>query len=129
MENHEIQHYSPQPIAVPPGMTVAYTSQGQPVYVPQQQAMPQPVVVPMPSEPIPAWLRNGLIAAVGLLILATPVTVILVVAAPALAATGVAVAGAGQAIAYSGIGVGIGVIGVAAAIKSLRETPAAPRKK
>lgn len=117
MDNHEIQHYSPQPLpAVPPGMVVAYTAQGQPVYVPQQQAQPQPVIVQMPSQPIPAWLRNGLIASVGLLILCTPATVLLVVAAPAVMAMG-------QSLAYSGIGIGIGVIGVAAAIKSLRETP------
>ncbi|WP_331718149.1 hypothetical protein OG985_50345 (plasmid) [Streptomyces sp. NBC_00289] len=130
MNHNEIQHFEPQPLPViPPGMTVAYTVQGQPVYVPQQQAQPQPVIVQMPSQPIPTWLRNGLIASVGLLILCTPAAVLLVVAAPAIAATGVAVAGAGQAIAYSGIGVGIGVIGVAAAIKSLRETPRAAKKK
>ncbi|MEU1503069.1 hypothetical protein [Streptomyces sp. NPDC005732] len=126
----EIQTYQPQPLpAIPPGMAVAYTPQGQPVYVPQQQAYPQPVVVQMPSQPIPPWLRNMCVFAVGLLILCTPAAVLLVVAAPAIAATGVAVAGAGQAVAYSGIGVGIGVIGVAAAIKSLRETPAAPKRK
>ncbi|MDK1477018.1 hypothetical protein QNO07_27100 [Streptomyces sp. 549] len=119
--DNEIQHYSPQPLpVVPPGMTVAYTAQGQPVYIPQTQ---QPsVVVQMPSQPVPAWLRNGLIAAVGLLILCTPATVLLVVAAPAVVAMG-------QGLAYSGIGVGIGVIGVAAAIKSLRETPRPAKKK
>lgn len=120
MQNPEIQHYSPQPIAIPPGMTVAYTPQGQPVYIPQT---PQaPVVVQMPTQPVPAWLRNGLLFAVGLLILSTPATVLLVVAAPAIAATG-------QAVAYGGIGIGIGVVGVAAAIKSLRETPRLPKKK
>ncbi|MFG3216066.1 hypothetical protein [Streptomyces tendae] len=121
MNNQEIQHYAPQPLpVVPPGMTVAYTPQGQPVYIPQTQQ--PPVVVQMPTQPIPAWLRNGLIASVGLLILCTPATVLLVVAAPAIAATG-------QAVAYGGIGIGIGVIGVAAAIKSLRETPRPAKKK
>ncbi len=125
MNHSEIQPYasaapmppaSPAPLpAVPPGMTVAYTAQGQPVYVQQAQA-PQ-IVVQMPSTPIPPWLRNALLASVGLLILCTPATVLLVVAAPALMATG-------QALAYGGIGIGIAVIGVAAAIKSLRETPA-----
>ncbi|WP_138899237.1 hypothetical protein [Streptomyces chryseus] len=113
--------YIPQqhiPAAVPPGMTVGYTAQGQPVYLPASG--PAPVVVQMPSAPVPAWLRNALIAAVGLLILCTPATVLLVVAAPAIAAMG-------QAIAYGGIGIGIGVIGVAAAIKELRVTPRAPR--
>ncbi|MER7659813.1 hypothetical protein [Streptomyces albidoflavus] len=120
---NEIQHFEPQPMpVVPPGMTIAYTAQGQPVYVPQQQAQPQPVIVQMPSQPIPTWLRNGLIASVGLLILCTPATVLLVVAAPAVMAMG-------QGLAYSGIGVGIGVIGVAAAIKSLRETPRPAKKK
>lgn len=118
-EYHEIQPYQPQPLpAVPPGMTVAYTPQGQPVYVPQA---PQPMVVQMPSQPIPAWLRNFLIFGVGLLILCVPSVAILVVAAPAVMAMG-------QGLAFSGIGIGIGVIGVAAAIKSLRETPRAPRK-
>ncbi|MFJ8677720.1 hypothetical protein [Streptomyces sp. NPDC093589] len=119
----EIQHYASQPLpAVPPGMTVAYTAQGQPVYVHQQQPQ-QPVIVQMPatSQPVPAWLRNGLLLAVGLLILCTPATVLLVVAAPAVAATG-------QAVAYGGIGIGIGVIGVAAAIRTLRETPRQAKK-
>lgn len=121
--NDEIQSYSPIPLPViPPGMTVAYTAQGQPVYIPQQQAHPQPVFVQMPSTPIPAWLRNMCIFSVGLLILCVPAVVVLVVAAPAVMAMG-------QGLAYSGIGIGIGVIGVAAAIKSLRETPATPRKK
>jgi hypothetical protein len=116
----DLQHYNPQPLAVPPGMSIAYTPQGQPVYIPQT---PQPpVVVPMPSQPIPSWLRNGLIASVGLLILCTPATVLLVVAAPAVMAVG-------QSIAYSGIGIGIGVIGVAAAIKALRETPKPKSRK
>lgn len=119
MENHEIQPYTPQPIAIPPGMTVAYTPQGQPVYIPQQQA--QPMVVQMPSQPIPAWLRNFLILGVGLIILCVPGVAVLVVAAPAVMAMG-------QGLAYSGIGIGIGVIGVAAAIKSLRETPRAAKK-
>ncbi len=120
MTHSEIQPYQPTPLpAVPPGMAVAYTPQGQPVYIPQT-AQP-PVVVQMPSQPIPAWLRNLLVFAVGLLILCTPATVLLVVAAPALMAMG-------QGLAYSGIGIGIGVIGVAAAIKALRETPA-PKKK
>ncbi|MEU8437819.1 hypothetical protein AB0F18_33975 [Streptomyces sp. NPDC029216] len=112
--------YTPQylPAAVPPGMTVGYTPQGQPVYIPANGQAP--VVVQMPTQPVPAWLRNGLLFAVGLLILCTPATVLLVVAAPAVAAMG-------QAIAYGGIGIGIGVIGVAAAIKALRETPRAPR--
>ncbi|MGW1931124.1 hypothetical protein [Streptomyces sp. NPDC001919] len=110
------QPYSPTPLPqVPPGMTVAYTAEGQPVYIPAQ-APQQPVIVQMPTQPIPAWLRNGLIAAVGLVILCTPATVLLVVAAPAVAAMG-------QAVAYGGIGIGIGVIGVAAGIKALRETP------
>lgn len=121
-EPHELQPYIPQQLpAVPPGAVVAYTPQGQPVYIPQQQAQ-QPVIVQMPTQPIPAWLRNLLIAAVGLLILCTPAVVLLVVAAPALMAMG-------QALAYSGIGVGIGVIGVAAAIKALRETPRPAKKK
>ncbi|MDX2695931.1 hypothetical protein [Streptomyces ipomoeae] len=121
--NDEIQHYSPTPLpAIPPGMTVGYTASGQPVYIPQQQAHPQPVIVQMPSTPIPAWLRNMCVFGVGLLILCTPATVLLVVAAPAVMAMG-------QGLAYSGIGIGIGVIGVAAAIKALRETPAAPKKK
>ncbi|MFD4263788.1 hypothetical protein ACFWR9_40855 [Streptomyces sp. NPDC058534] len=119
-EHHEIQPYIPQQLpAIPPGATVAYTPQGQPVYLPQQQ---QPVIVQMPSQPIPGWLRNFLIAAVGLLIMCTPAVVLLVVAAPALMAMG-------QAIAYGGIGIGIGVIGVAAAIKALRETPRPAKKK
>ncbi|MGQ4517400.1 hypothetical protein [Streptomyces sp. DW26H14] len=122
-DNHQIQPYTPQPLPViPPGMTVAYTPQGQPVYIPQQQAMPQPVYIQAPSQALPAWLRNLLITAVGLLILCTPITVIVIVLAPALMAMG-------QALAYGGIGIGIGVIGVAAAIKALRETPAAPKKK
>ena len=75
----------------------------------------------MPSKPVPDWLRNLLVFAVGLLILCTPATVLLVVAAPAVMALG-------QGIAYSGIGIGIGVIGVAAAIKALRETPRAKKK-
>ncbi|MFI7360315.1 hypothetical protein ACIBTP_41220 [Streptomyces avidinii] len=117
---NEIQHVAPQPLPViPPGMTVGYTAQGQPVYIPAATA-PAPVIVQMPTQPIPAWLRNGLIAAVGLVILCTPATVLLVVAAPAVAAMG-------QALAYGGIGIGIGVIGVAAGIKALRETPRAPR--
>ncbi|MGW1675680.1 hypothetical protein [Streptomyces sp. NPDC002324] len=122
MDNHEIQPYSPTPLpAIPPGMTVAYTAQGQPVYIPQQQAA-QPVFVQMPSTPIPAWLRNMCIFGVGLLILCVPAVTILVVAAPAVMAMG-------QGLAYSGIGIGIGVIGVAAAIKALRETPAPAKKK
>jgi len=118
----EIQHYAPQPFpAIPAGVTVAYTPQGQPVYIPQQPPVQQPaVVVQMPSQPIPAWLRNGLLVAVGLLILCTPATVLLIVAAPAIAATG-------QAVAYGGIGIGVGVIGVAAGIKALRETPRPPK--
>ncbi|MFH8797681.1 hypothetical protein [Streptomyces sp. NPDC017941] len=121
MTSYEIESCQPTPLpAVPPGMVVAYTPQGQPVYVPQQQAAP--VVVPMPSQPIPSWLRNGLLAAVGLVVLCTPATVLLVVAAPAVMAMG-------EGLAYGGIGVGIGVIGVAAAIKALRETPAPPKKK
>ncbi|WP_326813306.1 hypothetical protein [Streptomyces scopuliridis] len=116
----EIQPYTPQPLAVPPGMAVAYTPQGEPVYIPQT-AQP-PVIVQMPTQPVPAWIRNGLLLAVGLLILCTPATVLLVVAAPAVAAMG-------QAIAYGGIGIGIGVIGVAAGIKALRETPRPPKKK
>lgn len=121
MNDYEIQPYSPQPLPaqIPPGVTVAYTPQGQPVYVPQS-AQP-PVVVQMPSKPVPDWLRNLLVFAVGLLILCTPATVLLVVAAPAVMALG-------QGIAYSGIGIGIGVIGVAAAIKALRETPRAKKK-
>ncbi|MEU9523709.1 hypothetical protein [Streptomyces sp. NPDC048224] len=121
MNEHEIQPYIPQQLpAIPPGATVAYTPQGQPVYLPQS---PQPpVVVQMPTQPIPSWLRNGLLMAVGLLILCTPATVLLVVAAPAVMAMG-------QGLAYSGIGVGIGVIGVAAGIKALRETPRPKRKK
>ncbi|MFJ2774906.1 hypothetical protein [Streptomyces sp. NPDC087300] len=121
MTNHELQPVIPQQLpAVPPGMTIAYTPQGQPVYIPQQQAAP--VIVPMPTQPIPAWLRNVLIGAVALLILCTPATVLLVVAAPALVAVG-------QGLAYSGIGIGIGVIGVAAAIKALRETPKPTKRK
>jgi hypothetical protein len=122
MTNHEIQHYAPQPLAVPPGMTVAYTPQGQPVYVPQTAQAPVLVQMPATSQPVPAWIRNGLLMAVGLLILCTPATVLLVVAAPAVAATG-------QAVAYGGIGIGIGVIGVAAAIRTLRETPRATKEK
>ncbi|WP_435060322.1 hypothetical protein [Streptomyces sp. bgisy060] len=111
----DIQPYVPQPLpSIPPGVTVAYTAEGQPVYVPAQG--PQPVIVQMPTQPIPAWLRNGLLVAVGLVILCTPATVLLVVAAPAVAAMG-------QAVAYGGIGIGVGVIGVAAGIKALRETP------
>lgn len=121
MDNQQIQPYTPEPLpAVPPGMAVAYTSQGQPVYVPQTPQ--QPIVVQMPTQPVPAWLRNGLLFSVGLLILCTPATVLLVVAAPAIAATG-------QAVAYGGLGIGAGVIGIAAAIKSLRETPRPPKKK
>lgn len=116
----QIQPYSPQPIEVPAGMTVGYTAQGQPVYLPAAGAQ-APIVVQMPTAPVPAWIRNGLLVAVGLLILCTPATVLLVVAAPAIAAMG-------QAIAYGGIGIGIGVIGVAAAIKELRVTPRAPRR-
>jgi hypothetical protein len=114
-----LQHYTPQPLPViPPGVSVAYTAQGQPVYLPQ--AAQAPVVVQMPTQPIPAWLRNGLLMAVGLLILCTPATVLLVVAAPALEATG-------EAVGYCGIGVAVGVIGVAAGIKALRETPKQPK--
>ena len=154
MDNHEIQPYIPQPIAIPPGMTVAYTAQGQPVYIPQQQAMPQPVYVQPPSQALPDWLRNFLILGVGLIILCVPAVTVLLVVAPAVMAMRMPILAAeagrhgawpvetiaaasekaaavaeGQALAYSGIGIGIGVIGVAAAIKSLRETPAAPRKK
>lgn len=122
MTTHEMQPYSPQPQPViPPGMTVAYTPQGQPVYVPQTGQQP-PVIVQMPTSPIPSWLRNAVLAAVGLLILCTPATVLLVVAAPAVAAMG-------QALAYGGIGIGVGVIGVAAGIKALRETPRPPKPK
>jgi hypothetical protein len=117
--------------AIPPGATVVYDQTGHPYYLPANQPVmgppvmnyPQaqaPIVVQMPSQPVPPWLRNAMIAAVGILILSTPAVVLLVVAAPALAA-------AGQAVAYGGIGIGIGVIGVAAAIKALRETPKAPR--
>lgn len=121
-ENYEIQSYTPQPLPViPPGMTLAYTAQGQPVYIPQQQPMPQPVYIQAPSPAVPAWLRNFLIFGVGLIILCIPGVAVLLVVAPAVMAMG-------QALAYSGIGIGIGVIGVAAAIKSLRETPA-PKKK
>ncbi|MFF8697352.1 hypothetical protein ACF08W_34650 [Streptomyces sp. NPDC015144] len=109
-----IPHQTPAPMEVPPGVMVAYTPQGQPVYVPQT-AQP-PVVVQMPTTPIPPWLRNALLVAVGLLILCTPATVLLVVAAPAVLAMG-------QSLAYGGIGIGIGVIAVAAGIKALRETP------
>ncbi|MEU3084692.1 hypothetical protein ABZ697_30875 [Streptomyces albidoflavus] len=112
--------YTPTPLPqVPPGTTVAYLADGTPVYVPaatlaaQQQA---PLVIQAPTEPIPTWLRNGLLAAVGVLVLCTPAAVLLIVAGPALVATG-------QAVAYGGIGIGVSVIGVAAAIKSLRETP------
>ncbi|MGW5003784.1 hypothetical protein ACWEP8_39740 [Streptomyces hydrogenans] len=117
MNAQNIEPYTPTPLpaVIPPGMTVAYTPQGQPVYIPVQQGQP-PVIVQMPTQPIPAWLRNGLIMAVGLVILCTPATVLLVVAAPAVAAMG-------QAVAYGGIGIGVGVIGVAAGIKALRETP------
>ncbi|MEU3084747.1 hypothetical protein ABZ697_31155 [Streptomyces albidoflavus] len=121
---HEPTAYTPIPLAqVPPGTTVAYLADGTPVYVPaatlaaQQQT---PLVIQAPTEPIPSWLRNGLIAAVGVVILCTPAAVLLIVAGPALVATG-------QAVAYGGIGIGVSVIGVAAAIKSLRETPRAPR--
>ncbi|WP_329449429.1 hypothetical protein OG906_43530 (plasmid) [Streptomyces sp. NBC_01426] len=120
MDTNPIPYIPQQRTAVvPPGMTVGYTAEGQPVYIPTEG--PAPIVVQMPTQPIPAWLRNGMIAAVGLLILCTPATVLLVVAAPAIAAMG-------QAIAYGGIGIGIGVIGVAAAIKELRVTPR-PAKK
>ncbi|MEV7518931.1 hypothetical protein AB0O03_28790 [Streptomyces diastaticus] len=116
--------YTPTPLPqVPPGSTVAYLPDGTPVYVPAATLAAQaqaPIVVQAPTEPIPSWLRNGLIAAVGLLVLCTPAAVLLIVAGPALVATG-------QAVAYGGIGIGISVIGVAAAIKSLRETPRAPR--
>ncbi len=123
MDHSEIQTYTPQSLpVVPPGMTVAYTAQGVPVYVPQGGQAPAPVVVQMPTAPVPAWLRNALLAAVGLLILATPLTVILVVAGPAIAATG-------QGIAYGGIGIAVSVVAVAAAIKSLRETPKTSKKK
>ncbi|MEU3078528.1 hypothetical protein [Streptomyces laurentii] len=112
---YEMQPFIPQQLpAIPPGATVAYTAEGQPVYLPAQAQAP--VIVQMPTQPIPAWLRNGLLAAVGLVIVCTPATVLLVVAAPAVAAMG-------QALAYGGIGIGIGVIGVAAGIKALRETP------
>lgn len=118
---YEPQPYTPQPLPViPPNMTVAYTAQGVPVYVPQQPA-PAPVVVQMPNQPLPAWLRNFLVAAVGLLILCTPATVLLVVAVPAIEAIG-------QSLAWGGVGIGIAVIGVAAAIKALRETPKPPKK-
>lgn len=126
----EIEHHVPRPLApqapaepqtlasaVPPGTTIAWTAQGQPIYVPQQQ--PQVLLVQQPSTGLPDWVRNLLIVAVGLLILCTPLTVLLVVAAPAIAATG-------QAVAYGGLGIAVAVIGVAAAIKSLRETPRPP---
>ncbi|MGW8768697.1 hypothetical protein ACWGN5_40230 [Streptomyces sp. NPDC055815] len=117
---NDMQPYTPTPLpaAIPPGMTVAYTPQGQPVYIPTQGQ--PPVIVQMPTQPIPPWLRNGLLVAVGLVILCTPATVLLVVAAPAVAAMG-------QAVAYGGIGIGVGVIGVAAGIKALRETPKQPK--
>lgn len=118
---NEIQHYTPQPLpAIPPGMTVGYTAQGQPVYVPQQP-QPQPVVVQMPSQPLPAWIRNLLALSVGLVILCTPATVLLVVAAPAIEAMG-------QALAFSGIGIAVGVVGIAGAIRSVRETPRQAKK-
>ncbi|MFJ2884296.1 hypothetical protein [Streptomyces sp. NPDC087272] len=118
-EHHDLQPFIPQQLpAIPPGATVAYTPQGQPVYLPQTGQAP--VVVQMPTQPIPAWLRNGLLMAVGLLILCTPATVLLVVAAPAVLAMG-------QSLAYGGIGIGIGVIAVAAGIKALRETPRRPK--
>ncbi|MFF4709737.1 hypothetical protein [Streptomyces sp. NPDC001297] len=121
--NEQIQPYQPTPLpVVPPGMAVAYTPQGQPVYIPQQQAAPQPVIVQMPSQPLPAWIRNLLALAVGMVILCTPAAVLLVFAAPAVMAMG-------EGLAYGGIGIGIGVIGVAAAIKALRETPAAKKTK
>ncbi|MGW6708084.1 hypothetical protein ACWGDE_24770 [Streptomyces sp. NPDC054956] len=119
MDTNPIPYTSGPFPAIPPGVTVGYTPQGQPVYLPQTGAQ-APIVVQMPTQPVPAWIRNGLLVAVGLLILCTPATVLLVVAAPAIAAMG-------QAIAYGGIGIGIAVIGVAAAIKELRVTPRAPR--
>lgn len=121
MTTHDIQTYQsqPQPV-IPPGMTVAYTPEGKPVYIPQTGQ--PPVIVQMPTQPIPSWLRNALLMAVGLVILCTPATVLLVVAAPAVAAMG-------QALAYGGIGIGVGVIGVAAGIKALRETPRQPKPK
>lgn len=107
--------YLPQ---VPAGAQVGYDQSGRPVYLAPQQQAPAPVYVQMPaaSEPIPAWIRNGLLVAVGLLILCTPATVLLVVAGPALEATG-------EGIAYGGIGIGIAAIAIAAGIKALRETP------
>lgn len=123
MNEYEIQPYIPQQLpAIPPGATVAYTAQGQPVYIPQQQAMPQPVFVQAPSQTLPAWLRNFLIFGVGLIILCVPAVTVLLVVAPAVMALG-------QGLAYSGIGIGIGVIGVAAGIKALRETPRPAKKK
>ncbi|MFD5455580.1 hypothetical protein [Streptomyces olivaceus] len=123
MNEYEIQPYIPQQLpAIPPGATVAYTAQGQPVYIPQQQAMPQPVFVQAPSQALPPWLRNFLIFGVGLIILCVPAVTVLLVVAPAVMALG-------QGLAYSGIGIGIGVIGVAAGIKALRETPRPAKKK
>ncbi|MER8237433.1 hypothetical protein [Streptomyces sp. NPDC094049] len=113
-----MQPFIPQQLpAIPPGATVAYTADGQPIYLPAQHHGPAPIVVQMPAQPVPAWLRNGLLAAVGLVIICTPATVLLVVAAPAVAALG-------QALAYGGIGIAVASIAVAAGIKALRETPA-----
>lgn len=110
--------YRPTPLPqIPVGASVVYDQSGTPVYLPPQQSAPIVIQMPAPaSAPIPAWIRNALLCAVGLVIVCTPATVLLVVAAPALEATG-------QAVAWSGIGIAAGVIGIAAAIKSLRETP------
>ncbi|EFL04322.1 predicted protein [Streptomyces sp. SPB78] len=123
--SHSVEPYRPAPLpepVIPPGALVGYTPQGQPVYLPPQAQAPQPVYVQVPTSPIPAWLRNALVAGVGLLVVCTPLVVVLVVAAPAMAAMG-------QGIAYGGLGIGAGVIGIAAAIKSLRETPKPSKKK